>query len=187
MSLTSTFLPISRIIHLTIPFAGPILSAVSIVLLAGGILLNFFVILSGVTNGGFENKIYFLQADTSGVPGNIPNPARWTFFALCGTDSSGHNSNCGTVQAALPFNPTGMKNFGTEKGLPNQFTTGDLGKTGYYLSRVMFAFYLIALFFAVCALVTSLAALFARLGAFLAGLTTAAAMGAQAVAAALMT
>lgn len=57
----------------------------------------------------------------------------------------------------------------------------------YYLSRFMFAFYLIALFFAVCALLTGLLALCSRIGAYFSGLNTMIAMFFQALTAALMT
>lgn len=51
----------------------------------------------------------------------------------------------------------------------------------------MFAFYLIALFFATCALFTGLLALCTRLGAYLSGLNTGLALFFQALAASLMT
>lgn len=51
----------------------------------------------------------------------------------------------------------------------------------------MFAFYLIALFFASCALLTGLLALFSRLGGYISGLNTILACLFQATAAALMT
>jgi len=158
---------------------------VSLILLAGGILLDFFVILSGAIQGGIENKVYFLQAKTNGINGNnVPNPARWTYFALCG-EKNGHNAMCGKVRAALPFNPIGNENFGTKQGVPMDFVMNP--NTYYYLSRVMWAFYLIALFFAVCALFLSVLALCTRLGAYLAGATTFTAAMSQAVAASLMT
>lgn len=57
----------------------------------------------------------------------------------------------------------------------------------FYLSRVSWAFYIIALFFAACALFTGLLALCTRLGSVLSGLNAFMAMASQAVAAALMT
>jgi len=57
----------------------------------------------------------------------------------------------------------------------------------YYLSRFMFAFYLIALFFGACALSTGLLALCTRLGAYLSGLNALIALFFQTLAAALMT
>lgn len=51
----------------------------------------------------------------------------------------------------------------------------------------MFAFYLIALFFAAIALLSGLLALFSRLGGYLSAMTTAVALFFQTLAAALMT
>lgn len=55
------------------------------------------------------------------------------------------------------------------------------------MSRFMFAFYLIALFFAAISLLTGLLALCSRLGGYLSGLNTMIALGSQTIAAALMT
>jgi len=164
------------------PAARPILGFVSLIILAGGILLQFLVILSGAVNGSPENQIYFLEAsDIGNIPG-ARNPSRWTFFAVCGVDSNGHNANCGKVVPALPFDPP--RNFGTTMNVPGQF----IGTHRYYyLSRFMFAFFLIALFFAVCALFTGLLALCSRLGGYLSGLNVAIALFFQTLAAALMT
>jgi len=57
----------------------------------------------------------------------------------------------------------------------------------YYLSRFMFAFYLIALFFAVIALFAGVLALCSRLGGYVSGMTTAIALFFQTLAAALLT
>jgi len=161
----------------------PLISLAALVLLAGGILLQFLTILSGGVNSSPENQFYFLEANNIG---NIPgarNPSRWTFFAVCGVDpATGHNANCGSPKPALPFDPP--RNFGTRENVPSQF----IGTNHYYyLSRFMFAFYLIALFFAVVALFTGLLALCSRLGGYISGLTAAVALFFQTLAAALMT
>lgn len=163
-------------------FAEPALALTALLLVAGGIVMQFFLILSGAVNSSPINKFYFLQAATNGIP-DARNPSRWTFFAVCGRDpSSGHNANCGAVVPALPFDPP--RNFGTTENVPQQF----VGTHRYfYLSRFMFAFYLIALFFAVCALFTGVLAMFSRLGGYLSGLTISVALFFQALAAALMT
>lgn len=162
--------------------ARPILGFISLLLLAGGIVFQFLVILSGAVSGNPENQVYFLQASTNGIP-LARNPSRWTFFAVCGVDN-GRNANCGSSVPALPFDPTNRNNFHTIVGVPDAF----IGTSHYfYLSRFMWAFYLIALFFAVCALFTGLLALCTRLGAYLSGLNTALAFFFQAVAACLMT
>jgi len=162
--------------------ARPIISFVSLIILAGGILLQFFTILSGGINSSPENQFYFLEASNIGdIPG-ARNPSRWTFFAICGVGENGHNANCGSPVPALPFDPP--RNFGTQQNVPDRF----IGTHKFfYLSRFMFAFYLIALFFAVVALFTGLLALCSRLGGYLAGLTVSVALFFQALTAALMT
>ena len=144
--------------------------------------MQIFTILSGAINSAPLNNFYFLQAATNGIP-NARNPSRWTFFAICGRDpSSGNNANCGSPVPALPFDPP--RNFGTTESVPEQF----IGTNMYfYLSRFMFAFYLIALFFAACALFTGLLALCSRLGGYLSGLTVAVALFFQALSASLLT
>lgn len=163
-------------------FTEPVLGLAALLLVAGGIVMQFFTILSGAINSAPINMFYFLEAATGGIA-DARNPSRWTFFAICGRDpSSGHNANCGAVVPALPFDPP--RNFGTEDGIPEAF----IGTNMYfYLSRFMFAFYLIALFFAVCALFTGLLALCSRLGGYLSGLTVAIALFFQALAASLLT
>jgi len=164
--------------------ARPILGLISLILLAGGILLQFLVILSGGVNSSPEDQIYFLQTSTNGISPQPRNPSRWTFFAVCGVDSNGHNTNCGSPVPALPFDPPRGDNFGTTTNVPPQF----IGTHVYfYLSRFMFAFYIVALFFAVCALFTGMLALCTRLGSYLSGVNTALAFFFQALAASLMT
>jgi hypothetical protein len=162
--------------------AGPILAIVSLILVAGGVLLQLLTILTGGVNSAPLDRFYFLQASTNGIA-NARNPSRWTFFAICGVDpSTGHNANCGNVVPALPFDP--VRNFGTQQGVPQQF----IGTNQYYyLSRFMFAFYLVALFFGAVALLTGLLALVSRLGGYISSMTTSVALFFQALAAALMT
>lgn len=164
--------------------ARPILGLAAILLLAGGIVLQFFVILSGAVHSTPTNLVYFLQASTDGVSGgrgDLPNPVRWTYFALCG-NTNGHNGNCYGVRAALPFDPP--SNFNTDNGVADAFVGTN---KFYYLSRFMFAFYLIALFFAVVSFLLSVFALCARLGSYLTGFTVFLALFFQTLTAALMT
>lgn len=160
----------------------PILALGSLVLVAAGLLFQFLTILTGGVNSSPLNKFYFLQASTNGIP-NARDPSRWTFFAICGADpSTGHNTNCGASVPALPFDPP--RNFGTTENVPEQF----IGTHQYYyLSRFMFAFYLIALFFAAIALISGLLALCSRLGGYLSSLMTSVALFFQVIAASLMT
>lgn len=132
--------------------------------------------------GGPISNTYFLQASTGGISGgknNVPDPARWTYFAVCGSG----NKDCLPITAALPFDP--VKNFGTQNGVPQHFIHDH--SYYYYASRVAWAFYIIALFFAVMALLGSVFALCSRLAAKMTGFTTLLCVLFQAVAAALMT
>ena len=154
-------------------------------LLAGGIVLQFLVILSGL-NSTPLNQIYFLQADTNAITnGNTQfrNPARWTYLDICGVGANGLNADCTSTRPALPFDP--VRNFGTTTGVPDAFVNHR--NYYFYLSRFAWVFYLIALFFAVVAFLLSVFALFARLGAYISGFTVFLAVGMQAIAAALMT
>ncbi|KAI7288193.1 hypothetical protein KC345_g28 [Hortaea werneckii] len=142
--------------------ARPILGLVSLLLIAGGIVMTFFIVLSGAQVGGSSiSQIYFLQADTGGVSNpndNYRNPARWTYLAICAVQN-GNNNDCTSTRAAQPFNPVG--NFGTSSGLPDRFGSEN---HFYYLSRFAWVFYIIALFFAVVTFFLGMLALCTRLG-----------------------
>ncbi|EMC98254.1 hypothetical protein BAUCODRAFT_155457 [Baudoinia panamericana UAMH 10762] len=164
--------------------ARPILGLVALILLAGGIVLEFLVILSGSPAGTPENQVFFLQSTTNGITGgntNVHNPTRWTWLAVCG-EQNGLNYQCGHATAALPFDPP--RNFGTTTGIPTQFIGT---RKFYYLSRFAWALYIVSVFFAVVAFFTGFLGLCFRLGAYLTGLNAALAMFFQAVTAALMT
>lgn len=166
-------------------FTGGILSFISLILVAGGLLLSLFIILGGAVNGSPVNKFYFLQADTGSIPG-APSVSRWTFWNIC--DGSSGLDNCsgtgyGKVSPARPFDPPSSRNFGTTTGIPAAFVNTHYY---YYLTRFMFAFALISLFFGACALFTGMLALCTRLGAYLSGLLTTLAFIFQALTAALM-
>lgn len=154
--------------------------------MAGGLLFGLFIILAGAIDHSPINKWYFLQADTSNIP-NAPALARWTFWDIC--DGSTGETVCsgsgfGSVSPARPLDPPSNSNFGTDTNVPAAF----IGTNYYYLmTRCMFAFALIALFFGGIALLTGVLALCTRLGAYLSGLLTTCAFVAQAVMAALMT
>jgi len=162
--------------------ARPILGILALLILAGGILLQFFVVLSGGVNSKPVNQFYFLEASNIANIRNARNPSRWTSFAICGVGSGGHNTNCGDPVPALPFDPP--RNFGTEQNVPHQFIGT---KHYYYLSRFMFAFYIMALLFSAIALFTGLLALCSRIGGYLSALVTGIALFFQMLAASLMT
>ena len=67
-------------------------------MLAGSLVLLFFVILSGVTKTPPLDKTYFLQADTSGITG-ARDISQWTFFYVCGPN----NEDCTKATPAMPF------------------------------------------------------------------------------------
>jgi len=154
----------------------------SMVFLAGACVLLFLVILGGTLNKNVLNQIYFLGADTSNIPG-APPYSRWTLWSVCGVTADGRN-NCPGARPAVPLDPPNALNFGTTTGVPQDF----LG-TGYYfyMTRFMFAFFLIALFFAVVSFFLAILALFGRLFSYLTAFSTLVAVFFQALAASLMT
>lgn len=83
---------------------------------------------------------------------------QWTLWGVCGATTNGKNVNCGKHHPAYPFSPE--DNFGNV--VPAYFI--DHEHFFYYTSRFMFAFFLIAITFAVISLFTGLLALCSRLG-----------------------
>jgi len=159
----------------------PMLGLISLILLGAAILFQFFIILSGGVQSSPENRIYFLQADTSGM--NARNPSRWTYWAVCGV-ANGLNSDCGKPVAALPFDPPHRTNFDSQAGVPDAF----IGvKKFYLLSRFAWVFFLIALLSSATAFLFGGLALCTRIGAYFSSLTTFVALFFQTVAAILMT
>ncbi|KAL8955697.1 MAG: hypothetical protein Q9193_006543 [Seirophora villosa] len=152
----------------------PALAFVSLILIAGAILLILFTLLGGAVGGNPVNRFYFLEADTSGL-GNAAANSRWTFWNACGV-VDGRN-DCPGARPAYPFDPN--RNFDTDMSF---------GGTKYYLeTRFAFAFVLIGLFFAVCALFLGLIALCSRIGSFLSSATCSVALFFQTLTAALLT
>ncbi|KAI9858762.1 MAG: hypothetical protein M1824_004182 [Vezdaea acicularis] len=156
------------------------LAFVSLILTGGAILLLFFIVLGGTHNSRPINNVYFLRAATDGIKGAPPS-SQWTLWNLCTTGDNGLNTDCGKSKPAFPFDPP--KNFGTATDL-DPFVGR---KRYYYLSRFAFAFYLIALFFTVCAFFSGFLALCTRLGGRLSGLWAAIALFFETAAACCMT
>ncbi|KAG8534338.1 uncharacterized protein KY384_001182 [Bacidia gigantensis] len=160
--------------------ARPILGFLSLILIAGACLLLLLTLLGGAIDHNPTNRYYFLQADTSGIAG-AADQTRWTLWNACSV-LNGKNS-CPKVHAAYPFNPPG--NFkGSEDGIPPQFVGTHYY---YYMTRFMFSFILIALFFAVVALFLGLLALCTKFGSYLDSAIVSVALFFQSIAAALMT
>ncbi|KAL8890741.1 MAG: hypothetical protein Q9205_003765 [Flavoplaca limonia] len=153
---------------------GPALALVSLILIAGAALLIFLTLLGGAIDKNPTNQFYFLEADTEGL-GDADPVTRWTFWSHCSA-MDGRNT-CPGVRPAYPFDPR------------RNFNTDDIfGGNKYYLeTRFMFAFVLIGLFFAVCALFLGVVALISRIGSFLGSATCSLALFFQTLTAALMT
>lgn len=109
---------------------------------AGALLLEFFIVLAGATETNPLNQFYWLEADTSKVPG-APSTTRWTNYNYCGVDSRGRNTDCTSNKADFGFQPA--QTFGTREGIPQGIW--DHHSRFFYLSRFAYPFYLIGLFF----------------------------------------
>jgi len=133
------------------------------ILTAGAIVLLFFVVLAGITSSAPLNETYFIAVDLSKFANaNVTSPTHtghWTLWGICGADASGNNVNCPHASPAFPFDL--IANLGTN-GVPQAIANS--ANFFYYMSRFAFAFYLIALVFAVIAFVLGLLALCSRLG-----------------------
>lgn len=161
--------------------ARSIFALLSLFFTAGALLLMFLILLAGAVNHSPVNKFYFLQASTHGIPG-APAISRWTFWNLCPVTANGSNK-CGAVHPAFPLDPPSHRNFDTTTDVPKQFL--HTGKY-FYLTRFMFAFMLITMFFAVCALFTGVLAMCTRIGSYLSGLLAMIALFFQTLMASLM-
>ncbi|CAK7271745.1 Eisosomes component [Sporothrix epigloea] len=149
------------LIHAPFGLAASIMLATSIVLL-------FFVILGGVTNTTPLNKTFFLQADTSGIEG-AHDITQWTFFYSCGPN----NEQCGSAHPAMSFGKVWAPHAdGAPPELIGKYGGGTTSFSYFYMWRFGWVFYIIALFFEVCAFFTSFLACCGRFGSSLGGLVT---------------
>ncbi|KAI5842312.1 actin cortical patch SUR7/pH-response regulator pali, partial [Tricharina praecox] len=154
----------------------------SLILLSGATVLLFLLLLAGAFDRRPLNRIFFLQADTTGIP-NAPNGiTHWTLYNHC-SSHNGINTACGPNSAAYPIDP--VRNFGTRTGIPSSFVHHP--SKYFYLSRFLYAFYIITLFFTLCALALSLAACLSPLATYLATACALAATLSAAFCAAVMT
>jgi len=156
----------------------------SLILIAGSIVLLFFVVLSGVKHTTPLNKTYFLQADTSTIAGSGRAVSQWTYFYICGED----NQDCGAPVPALPFGYAWSGgSAGAPAALAGKHGHGTTSTYYYYMWRFGWVFYIMALALDVAAFFTSLAAPFSRLASGFSGLIIAFALFWMSLAAALMT
>lgn len=159
------------------------LGAAGLVMLAGSLVLLFFVILSGVTNTTPLNKTYFLQADTSGITG-ARQVTQWTYFYFCGPN----NQDCGSARAAPAF---GKAWDGNAANVPDGLFGSHGGDTTsrrlFYLWRFGWVFFIISLFFEVMAFFAGFLACCGRLGAAISSLVSSFALFCLSIAVSLMT
>lgn len=160
-----------------------ILAPVSLVFLAGAIVMMLFVILSGVKPTSPLDATYFLRADTSDITGARAT-SQWAYFYIC----SPGNTECG---GAWPDPPVGWAWEADAAGVPPGLAGGHGGNTTsayyYYLWRFGWVFYLMGFALAVGAFFGGFLACLGRLGAALAGLAAGSALFFFSLAAALMT
>ncbi|KAJ5805449.1 Actin cortical patch SUR7/pH-response regulator PalI [Penicillium pulvis] len=163
-------------------FSRATLGFLGLFFMASSILLIFLTLLGGARNSNPLNQIYFLQADTSNIPG-APSTSRWTFWNVCSVTDNGRN-DCGSSHPDFPFDPPRADNFNTTTNVPHQF----IGTKHYYLtSRFMFPFIIIGLFFAVVSLFTGLLAMCTRIGSYISGFLAWLALTFQVITTCLMT
>lgn len=160
-----------------------ILAPLSLIFLAGAIVMMVFVILSGVRGTSPLDDTYFLRADTSGITG-ARDTSQWTYFYVC----SPGNVNCG---GAWPDPPVGWAWDADAADVPvglggshgNNTTSGYY----YYLWRFGWVFYLLGFFFTVITFFMGFLACLGRLGAALSGLAALTTLFFFSLAASLMT
>ncbi|EAQ89572.1 hypothetical protein CHGG_06191 [Chaetomium globosum CBS 148.51] len=156
---------------------------VALILIAGSLVLLWFVILSGVTHTSPLRQTYFLRADTSGIEG-ARSISQWTFFKVCGDG----NTDCGPSRPGLPLGDAWASN---ARNAPSELI-GSHGNdtTSYfywYMWRFGWVFFLIALFFEVLAFFSGFLALCSRLGSMFTGLISLVALFFLTLAVSLMT
>ena len=85
---------------------------------ASALLLMFLTFLGGARNSNPLNIIYFLEADTSAIPG-APALSRWTFWNVCPVVDG--KMDCPGNSPAFPLDPPSHRNFDTTVNVPHQF------------------------------------------------------------------
>lgn len=144
----------------------PALGSLGLLFLSGALLLMFFVILAGVTDSTPLNKIYFLQADTSGITG-ARNTSRWLYFYVCNE----RNQNCWGAWPAPPFGWAWSRAAANvPDGLGGSHGRGTTSFYYFYMWRFGWVFYLMSLFFVALAWFGAWLACCGRLGSAIASL-----------------
>ncbi|KAF7588953.1 hypothetical protein BBP40_004994 [Aspergillus hancockii] len=163
-------------------FSRVMLGFLGLFFTAAALLLMFLTLLGGANNSRPLNEIYFLQVDTSNIPG-APSLSRWTYWNLCAVNDNG-KSECGKSYPDYPFDPPSHRTFDTTTNIPADF----VGTNHYFLtSRFSFPFLIIALFFGVVSLFTGFLAMCTRIGSYLSSLMAWIALIFQIISTSLMT
>lgn len=124
-----------------------LLKPVALIILLGSLLTLVLTLITGSTNRSIMGRFYWLETDCSQYPGApISGRCRWTSYNLCGV-SGGKNSGCTSSSAGYAFSP--KDNFSNTQNVPRAFITGR--NRFFYMSRIGWAFEVIALFFLLCA------------------------------------
>ncbi|KAI1104044.1 SUR7/PalI family-domain-containing protein [Jackrogersella minutella] len=159
------------------------LAPLSLIFLAGSLVMLFFVILSAVANTSPLSNTYFLSADTSGITG-ARSVTQWAYFYICGEG----NTEC---NHATPAPPLGWAWSGNPSNAPASLVGTHGGDTTsmyfYYMWRFGWVFYLIALVFSIVAFFAGFVACCGRLGSAIAGFAALVALFFHTIAVSLMT
>ncbi|KAI1478234.1 SUR7/PalI family-domain-containing protein [Daldinia eschscholtzii] len=159
------------------------LAPLSLIFLAGSLVMLFFVILSAVTTTSPLRQTYFLSAQTGGITGARP-VTQWAYFYICGEG----NTDC---SGAWPAPPLGWAWSANPANAPETLVGTHGGDTTsfyyYYMWRFGWVFYLIALVFSVLAFFAGFVACCGRLGSAIAGLGALVALFFHTIAVSMMT
>lgn len=112
----------------------------------------FLILLGGAFDTITLNQVFFIEADTRGIPNAPDGIARWTLYNTCAENTNGPSRNCRGNIAAYPFDP--VRNFCTTENVPREFIQNQ--DTYFYLTRFLYVFYVLTL---ICS-ISSLAAAF---------------------------
>ncbi|KUI73536.1 Protein SUR7 [Cytospora mali] len=144
----------------------PAMGFAALILLAGSIVMLFFIILSGTKATTPLNHTYFLQADTSGITG-ARDVSQWTYFHICGTG----NTDCSKASPAMPFGHAWANNADSiPSGLGGSYAGHTTSEFYFYMWRFGWVMYLLSLFFEIVAFFSGFLACCGRLGAAISGL-----------------
>ncbi|OBA21497.1 SUR7-domain-containing protein [Metschnikowia bicuspidata var. bicuspidata NRRL YB-4993] len=113
-----------------------ILSLVAFLCATGAVVAMIFVNISGSSTSSVIRRFYFSELE-----GNY----RWTMYGLCQTNDDGVYE-CSAPAPAYPYSPADNFSF---TNLPLDFSTNR--DTYYYLLRIAYGFFLVALLFSVLA------------------------------------